>query len=643
MIADAVWVQGQLSRIPRQWRGRVEKLHGRRLAKREQFPAGLGMRSEIERAANEWLRGTVAKVDRLKVPVNLTDEELCDKADQLARECMNLAGHAWIKTPEAIRERLAAFVALYGLPCPAEDIQDGPAIARMTHGQWWRRGLRVAQARALEEAAIGLGYVHRNGEIYASNATVERRGQQRRRNAAMLDQTKAVNKDTGEVFNLGELAARSVANPRIRRGELMTRIAGFEAVAKGRGDSAEFVTLTCPSRFHAMRQEGARVGVNPKHDGSTPRQAQGYLTRIWAAIRAKLGRLGVRPYGFRIAEPHHDGTPHWHMVLFVAIEAVTALRDVIRDYALRMDGDEPGAQKNRVEFVTIDPARGSAAGYVAKYVSKNIDGGGYEVQKDLEGFDSIVPVARVEAWASTWGIRQFQQIGGPPVGVWRELRRIPDGAAVSPVVEAARAAADCGTIKGHDVDGAAGNWRSFVEIMGGPVVERDSLPLRVAYTSQGERWDYAAALPYPAPVNRYGEPGAAAVYGVRDVAEDRAYASVRYRWEIKRKGGPVFGSVEVEACGNLGSGSHAGSRSAFAFDLGPEFSAPRTRVNNCTRVKKIGTCRAELDAVFAGVGWIWSDENGGGYVRSGDLYGGPDNGACDPGRRVLRVGTVAQI
>lgn len=614
------WQRARLAHVPGPWRERVRRLHAGKLKAVEALP--WNEQDEANRLANLWLLNTTERMEALRVPITLTDDELCDMARDKAQKVMELAEIVpgrYFTDASAMRERMAGFVARYGITPPGEQFKDGPAIARMTCPLWWRRQLRKSQARALEREAIALGYVHKHGEIYASNVTVERRAQQRKRNADILEDTQAINMDTGEVFKLAELAARSVANPRIRRGELMTRIAGFEHIAQGMGHVAEFVTLTCPSKYHPKRTEGPRVVDNPKYEGATPREAQHYLTKTWANIRAKLHRQSVRVYGFRITESHHDGCPHWHLLLFMHADHVQAMRAIVRAYALREDGNEAGAQKNRVDFVSIDPAKGTAAGYIAKYVAKNIDNGGYEVQGDVEGgdHDAVTPSHRIEAWASTWGIRQFQQVGGPPVGVWRELRRTADSDDMGDSAREARAAAE------------AGNWRRFVEVMGGPTVERRCLPLRVAYTRPGERWDFRLQIPYEAQRTRYGETAAAVPVGVLEVKRGHMHQSCRYRWRIQRTGcNSASGAV-----GFLGQGAAL---------------APWTRVNNCSEGLENGYAES-IGAIARGVGEgpIYGQSGGGGIHHA---TAGPV-GKHDRGKRGIdsasaghagRIGTSQQ-
>ncbi len=589
------WQRAQLAHVPGAWRERVRRMHAKRLTLAEALP--WNEQSEAQRVANLWLLHTTERMAALRVPITLSDSELCDMAREKAAKALALAEivpGVFYTDKGALRQRMAGFVARYGITPPGEEFRDAPAIARMTCPLWWRRQLRKTQARAIEAEAIRLGYVHKQGEIYASDVTVERRAQQRKRNADTLDATEAVNLDTGEIYRLADLAAKSVANPRIRRGELMTRIKGFEHIAQGLGHVADFVTLTCPSKYHPKRTEGSKVVDNPKYQGATPREAQHYLTKTWANIRAKLHRQGVRVYGFRITESHHDGCPHWHLLLFMAPDHVEAMRAIVRAYALRVDGTEAGAQKNRVDFVSIDPAKGTAAGYIAKYVAKNIDNGGYQVQGDVEGgdHDAITPSHRIEAWASTWGIRQFQQVGGPPVGVWRELRRMAESEDMGDPAREARAAAD------------AGNWRRFVEVMGGPTVERKCLPLRVAYTRAGERWNFRLQIPYEAPQTRYGEIAAGAVFGVIETKRGHVHQSCRYRWRIQ----------------------HTGCKSAsgaVGFQGQGAALAPWTRVNNCSEGLENGNAESTSGpACRVGESTVYGKGGGGGIHHTTARHAG---------------------
>jgi hypothetical protein len=440
----------------------------------QRYPeADVSLPSKQMRDANAFAISMVRDFGSSRVAAAYDEQRIRDHAENYAMLCACMDG----------LERMRGFGAGFGVEGPdrkweksadPERVRRGQRaeIARWQDARWWRRQLRKVWTRESEEGMRRMGIIRKGRQPYASDEAVEHRASRQRRTREWLeshvmvnDQGESMTDETGQEKNLLKLHDASLANPALRRGEFMCRMRGFEELAKQVGHVALFWTLTTPSRFHAQRSAG---GINPAWEDQRARVRDGqmWLRQMWARARSQLARDGIMFYGFRVAEPHHDGTPHWHMVLFLPAESAGAMQSTLRDVWLSDMGDEEGAQQFRTKCVTIDPDKGSATGYVAKYVSKNIDGAGAVgneisdetgeqiILRDADGKVISDSTKRVAAWAAAHGIRQFQQIGGPPVGLWREARRLRD--AVAPIlIETVRAAAD------------RGKWSEFIAAMGG--------------------------------------------------------------------------------------------------------------------------------------------------------------------------------
>jgi len=348
-------------------------------------------------------------------------------------------------------------------PLTPEQCESG--ILRFLDGEYWQDKFDLIAKRTNEHVAIALGKVRKKYSPYVSKGALRDYKQQQDNSKAYLEMMDVVNTETGAKQPLAELVALGSANPEKRRIELMVRCRGLEDIATKEGKEAVFLTFTAPSKYHKNSH---------KWNLSSPRDTSDYLCTMWAQLRAHLARLEVDYNGVRVSEPHCDATPHWHILLFVEPEKRDLLINVCRKYATAEDEEELWVswkkyqvavknKKNKASrahwysprFVAeiIDHEKGSATGYIAKYISKNINGSKMVGMVDDEAEIQIDESAqRVTAWASLWSIRQFQFFGAASVSVWRECRRAKDPFE-NKDMELVRQAAD------------KGGWQEFTENM----------------------------------------------------------------------------------------------------------------------------------------------------------------------------------
>jgi len=431
---------------------------------------------------------------------------------------------ALMRLPEIGKGILISFMQhhceFYGVRYPSENELEG-IVARLIDAAWWVKKLRIAHSRKCELLQIKSGSVNRTKDLYCSDDTLKRRSKQLQRNAELLEGIQIQNED-GYKMTLAEASAAGMANPHNRVSELLTRVKGFGELAEKYNHKCVFITLTAPSKFHSTKynKEAKKAFKNKSYQGFTPAETQKYLTGQWAKCRARLAREGVRFYGLRVVEPHHDGTPHWHGSIWLKTDDdMRAFKAAVMDYFLNNEECEPnerGATENRVQFKDCD--KRGAVGYMLKYILKNMRARAATGESDEGELTSAEGAERVEAWAATWAIRQFQQVGGHSVTVWRELRRVDEKA----LNEAGFCSLDNLMVAWKSAQKMAdkkANYADFIEAMGG----LETKPKESLVKLNDE---------YLISEGKYGRSIKHLIHGVLDVLVNFTVANNRQEWVV---------------------------------------------------------------------------------------------------------------
>lgn len=423
------------------------------------------------------------------------------------------------------------------------------SLARMRCADWWYRKMWQMRCEWREEQLRAVCLVNKKASPYVSYEAVIHKREQRRKSLEFFRSHELTN-EQGDTLDMEDVVNASSSNPAHRRNEMMACVKGLELIAEMRGDCAVFYTITCPSRFHATLNNGR---PNPKWTSATVRQSSDYLVDTFAAFRKAMHKSGMRWYGVRVAEPHHDGTVHWHLLCFMRKKERRAITALLRKFAIREDREELGNNTGpRFKSELINPRKGTPTSYIAKYISKNIDGRGLANEISKETGRSLRDNAEhVNAWASLHRVQQFRFFGIPGRQAYRELRLLAGQAARqqsdkkvgapvldNPRLDAVLAAAD------------AGCFATYIMKQGGVLVPRKHHLVRTAYELNDEP-------------STYGDHGIR-IYGIWSPIVEGRICTHAMKWKMVRK------AVDVqEATADQGA------------------CAPWTRGNNCPLVEKM--------------------------------------------------------
>lgn len=393
-------------------------------------------------------------------PMSWVEYGLAALDSDIRRAAKNLASRTMTFTAVlGMQSALSMQSDLLGFPIPGQDMH--AAWGRATDPRWWKQCLRK-EIRWRREAIWARLRPTQIAYISPDGLREYRSTQQAQQEWAAKHQ---MEDDSGNKVGLDTLLE---GRDRRRYAELIARTSGMADVAQTEGKTPRLITLTCPSRMHPTTCAG---GYHPRanclYDGTTVKQAHEWSMRNWQLFRAALGNRGIRTYWAIGVQPHYDGTPHYHIVLWAAPDHWPEIERLALKYWWHSEPDAHAQPKSRIDIRTLYGGHSGVVAYLARvicYVARQVDGHG---ENEAES---------ASAWAAAHGIRRYRT-SESHVTVWRYLRRRDISAtSLGPSAVAAQNAA-----RGEPVAGVKPDYAAFLK-------HRSSADLRPAYRDDENRF-----------------------------------------------------------------------------------------------------------------------------------------------------------
>ncbi|RDV24424.1 hypothetical protein DXV75_14510 [Alteromonas aestuariivivens] len=228
----------------------------------------------------------------------------------------------------------------------------------------------------------------------------------------------------------------------IRAKEIYALSKAMECIAEENGMEWIFLTGTCPPEMHP----NPTIGRN-NYDETELHNACKWLGDQWKKFRAGLSKNNISMsestcFGLRTLEPHRDGCPHIHALVFIKKEYIPI---VTAEFIKRFDNsqeffcDGKAIKDKKAKFSTLvkkideveqikcrkgawvvkngrmsgTDGAASPSSYINKYITKHLS--------SKQGDTAV----RVRSWLRVLGVRSYSKFGmSANLTLWKDLRRI---------------------------------------------------------------------------------------------------------------------------------------------------------------------------------------------------------------------------